>query len=691
MTAEKTKKGKFLNDVANANGVAVVVLDARSNEIAAVNNNSICRALWNSEKFSPACARDCGAVFAKTSNGKPFDYECHAGLQCRALPVEDRGTRFVAIVGRTFQKSENYRKATEKAINGEWSSFKPTEFFANVLMSGSNAGIERAAKSLGKFTVSEPDDLLELKPKIAKLKPKPAPPTDELSEMVRRFNETTPASTEVAIAERRSSDSADIRSLVGSIMRLEYREACAAALDLLRDKYEFSSLIWLERRGDLLSPFVTRGELQGKPVRINLRADNERLVEAADLDRPLILRERGEHATRSLSLFPSKVGSEIRSAIAVEAEIADQKTADQILRVSKAVSPQIEMLRLRSVVSERDKLARGMKRFNDSLQRVDADDFWLRVTQASAELLGAERASLLVFDETKNRFKTKAAFGSAIDLYTNENVGERISRQVIERGLPITPADLPKLGVESAPLDWKYRSASFISFPVALGDRRIGVINLTDRADKVNFGSDEIELLQSITPQIAVALDRTRFKSKAIEFEQRSITDALTGLRNRGYLEERLTEEISQARRYRSSMCLLMIDVDNFKSYNDSFGHTAGDTVLKLIADVFHATLRAADVAARYGGEEFAILLPHTSVEEATVIAERIRQRVEHTEFPLRRLTISLGLAGYATEFEEPKDWVTAADMALYDVKEHGRNGIQTYERLGRSFREKIN
>ena len=101
-------------------------------------------------------------------------------------------------------------------------------------------------------------------------------------------------------------------------------------------------------------------------------------------------------------------------------------------------------------------------------------------------------------------------------------------------------------------------------------------------------------------------------------------------------------------------------------------------------------TLRAADVAARYGGEEFAVLLPQTAAEEAKAIAERLRQRIERTDFPKRRVTISVGFAAYASEFVEPKDWITAADMALYEAKGLGRNNVQNYEDLGRSFKEKI-
>lgn len=700
MSSESPQKGKFLTEVAEKNGVAVVVLDARNKEITAANNNSICKTLWNSAEFRPACDRDCGSAFANTANGKPFDYECHAGLTCRAIPVEDRGRRFVAIIGRTFMNSANYRTATERAVSGDWSKFKPTEFFENILMSGTDAGIESASEELTKFAVSEPDDILEIEPKTETKTVESH--TDELAEMVRRFNEKAQVQREVVKAAAvagepmaEAADTAAIRSLVGSLMRQQYRDACSSVLDFLQRKHRFSSLIWLERHGDVLGAFITKGELQGKPIRINLPADNERLIAAADNDKPLVLRERRDAAAgssgRTLSLFPSKMGNEIRSAVAIESEISDANLVNQIVRISKAVAPQIEILRLRDEVSSRDSLARGLKKFNQSLRRVDADDFWLHVTQASAELLGAERASLLVLDESSEKLNAKAAIGSAIDLRSAENVGGRIAMQALMRGRPMTVSDLPSIGVESAPREWRYRTQSFISFPIAIGDRRIAVMNFTDRPGGDAFGERDLDVLNTISPQIAVAIDRTRFKKRAGQFEQRSITDSLTELRNRGYLEERLTEEISQARRYRASMCLLMIDVDNFKSYNDSFGHPAGDAVLKLVANAFRETLRTADVAARYGGEEFSILLPHTSNDEAAAIAERIRQRVERAEFPNRHVTISVGIAGYSNEFEEPKDWITAADMALYEAKEHGRNNIRIYEQLGRSFKEKIN
>jgi diguanylate cyclase (GGDEF)-like protein len=168
------------------------------------------------------------------------------------------------------------------------------------------------------------------------------------------------------------------------------------------------------------------------------------------------------------------------------------------------------------------------------------------------------------------------------------------------------------------------------------------------------------------------------------------VTDSLTGLLNRRYLEKRLVEEIQRSKRHRFPMSLMMLDVDEFKSYNDAFGHPAGDTALKIVANILQDILRGADVAARYGGEEFAILLPQTTATEAAAIAERLRQRIEHTEFPKRKVTVSIGIASCSNEVETPADLVGAADHALYDAKNHGRNNVRIYDGFGKPFSENI-
>jgi diguanylate cyclase (GGDEF)-like protein len=145
-----------------------------------------------------------------------------------------------------------------------------------------------------------------------------------------------------------------------------------------------------------------------------------------------------------------------------------------------------------------------------------------------------------------------------------------------------------------------------------------------------------------------------------------------------------------RSKRHRFSLSLMMLDVDDFKAYNDKYGHPAGDSALKAVADILKETLRGADVAARYGGEEFAILLPQTSSEEAAQIAERIRKKIERTEFPERKVTASIGIASCSNEVDTPRDLISAADVALYAAKNHGRNNVQIFNAWGESVNDNI-
>jgi two-component system, cell cycle response regulator len=128
-----------------------------------------------------------------------------------------------------------------------------------------------------------------------------------------------------------------------------------------------------------------------------------------------------------------------------------------------------------------------------------------------------------------------------------------------------------------------------------------------------------------------------------------------------------------------------MIDIDDFKSYNDRNGHQAGDIALKMTAHALKATLRSADVACRYGGEEFCIILPQTSLSEAGVIAERMRQRVAEKEYPfgksqpLGTVTVSIGISTFAKPIDTAEKVISAADRALYKAKERGKNRIEFF------------
>ncbi len=236
-----------------------------------------------------------------------------------------------------------------------------------------------------------------------------------------------------------------------------------------------------------------------------------------------------------------------------------------------------------------------------------------------------------------------------------------------------------------APAERNYKSNSFICYPIHLGGRKVGLLNMTDKAGGGAYDDLDLGLLDLLVPQMALALDRAVWHQKATQFQLLSITDPLTGLVNRRYLEERLSEELERCKRHRFAMSFLMIDIDNFKEYNDRHGHPAGDLALEMTAQCLKSALRSADVAARYGGEEFSVLLPQTNISEAHVIAERIRRRVERTQYPhgktqpLGAVTVSLGISAFGSKLDSPAQIIAAADHALYVAKSYGKNRVEAF------------
>src|SRR5687768_3706923 len=153
-----------LESLAEESGLAVVVVEKNSAEISIANNNSMCRALYSSEEFAPHCARFCGKAFEMAMEaGKTVSYECHAGLNCLAVPLKTEEKPLVAIVGRAFLKAENYRKATERAISGDWKKFTPTKFFENVLLTGSAQNLEKIARRLRNLSDEQINEFLSFK------------------------------------------------------------------------------------------------------------------------------------------------------------------------------------------------------------------------------------------------------------------------------------------------------------------------------------------------------------------------------------------------------------------------------------------------------------------------------------------------------------------------------------------------
>jgi diguanylate cyclase (GGDEF)-like protein len=193
------------------------------------------------------------------------------------------------------------------------------------------------------------------------------------------------------------------------------------------------------------------------------------------------------------------------------------------------------------------------------------------------------------------------------------------------------------------------------------------------------FDGGNLEPLASIVIQLEAAIRSARLHAKVLEL---SLTDSLTGVQNRRLFEILLAKEVDRSRRYSRDLAMIMVDIDRFKDYNDTFGHPAGDEALREIARCLRdGARRGLDVVTRYGGEEFAIILPETDLEGAWAVAEEIRRRVNASTRLLRRLTVSLGIASMRGEQMEAGTLVEQADSALYQAKNRGRDCTVRFEK----------
>jgi diguanylate cyclase (GGDEF)-like protein len=216
-----------------------------------------------------------------------------------------------------------------------------------------------------------------------------------------------------------------------------------------------------------------------------------------------------------------------------------------------------------------------------------------------------------------------------------------------------------------------------IVVPLRVLGKVTGVLCL-DRLGGRTFAGDDLEPVTLFANLAAIAIQNARTYE---EMERQAISDGLTGIHNYKHFHESLKSEVSRAGRYGEHFCLLMMDLDHFKAVNDTIGHQKGDDVLRAVSGVLRSCSRESDYLARYGGEEFAMILPRTTLEEATTLAERIRASVARLDpgHPDLHVTMSIGVSSYPQSAKDADGVLGAADAALLRAKSGGRNRVCLY------------
>ena len=306
------------------------------------------------------------------------------------------------------------------------------------------------------------------------------------------------------------------------------------------------------------------------------------------------------------------------------------------------------------------------------------------IIELVAKPLGAEISSVHTWDDEEKRFKlvhqhgispeNEERFNRVFEAY-QETVVHKKKAEVVSRIDPsvvaLTPDEIKKMGLKA-----------LLVYPLLKSDRLMGIAMFGRHGGA--FNPAHLKVVTDAVPFLLLLLENKIFQDRIFIYANFANLDGLTNLYSHRYFQESLTRELSRAQRFKYPISLLMIDIDHFKHYNDTYGHPQGDMVLREIAGIIKKNVRTYDLAARYGGEEIVVMLPYTTSQQAYPLAERLRRSV--AEFPFVglsrtehvKVTISLGIASFPANAKTKADLIEKADQALYLAKEEGRNRICT-------------
>jgi diguanylate cyclase (GGDEF)-like protein len=365
---------------------------------------------------------------------------------------------------------------------------------------------------------------------------------------------------------------------------------------------------------------ISRGEL-GRPVSVTASDEIGELAESFELMRKNLVRMQGSLKDR----------------------IEELQT---LYGVSKAVSATLDLSELLHVI----------------LERVMA-------------VMKAERGSVMLYEEETDELRVEVSRGIDHEHASKARVklGDRVSGYVLQTGRPLLIQDSTQSPNLARLKEGQVTAGTMLSVPLIIKDKRLGVLNVS-KSTPFTFDEKDQELFIALANQAAIAIENARLYTLAI-------TDELTKLYIRRFFYHRMREEMRRSLRYEKPLSVMMLDVDHFKIFNDTYGHQAGDEVLQFVARTMRECARSEDIVARLGGEEFAILCPEQSEDEAYHPAERIRRKLQDTNLRLLsgvevNVTTSIGISQFPRDAEDRDTLLDAADQALYHAKHAGRNQV---------------
>ncbi|MBI5286676.1 MAG: diguanylate cyclase, partial [Deltaproteobacteria bacterium] len=353
-------------------------------------------------------------------------------------------------------------------------------------------------------------------------------------------------------------------------------------------------------------------------------------------------------------------------------------------------------LRIKSLYDtvERDKrdLTTILEITRTASSTLDSSKILYYIVKKVAEITDAARCSIILIGEKDAGYVLASNDDPAIkDLKIDLQRYPEIKR-VLSTGRPVIVDDMAEdpLLTPVRNLIMPLKGMSILVLPITWGEEILGTLFLRSRRVNRSFTKGEIDLCEVIANSCSRALRNARMyehiKNERDRLKDMAITDQLTGTYNHTHFYTRLNEEFDKAVRYQFPFSLIMLDIDDFKRINDTYGHRKGDYILKEVANAIKKAIRKGDILARYGGDEFIILLSNTLLQGALEQAERIRQMVRNHNYNYKGIveediSISLGVSSLPHEMvKEPGDLVNLADKALYESKKSEVNKVTTLQ-----------
>lgn len=389
--------------------------------------------------------------------------------------------------------------------------------------------------------------------------------------------------------------------------------------------------------------------------------------------------------TEPLYLFPIFIANTMEELIGV----FDRKLSQEDIKIIHVLCNYIEVTLENHALhlaadKKMEEILTSISELSKSIAPVlNWEELLQTILEKSIQLLKAEQGSLMLLNhETAELFvEAKKSIDNIVKANMKLRLGEGIAGKVLKNGEPLLVKDVEKDPRTTQKNKPRYKTKSFVSIPIKIEDRISGVLNISDKITGEVFDENDLKFIQSFSTNAAIAIERSLLYKRTEELKKLSITDPLTGILNRRYLNNRLSEEISRFKRHKQSFSFLMLDIDGFKEYNDTYGHITGDRALKNLATTLTLSLRSIDILARFGGDEFVIILPQTTKRAAINIANRLRKNIEKTYIPYQQelpfnITVSIGLTSYPEDASSAPELLEKTDHALLLAKKEGRNRL---------------